>query len=389
MAGVDQSRNLSGMLSQIGETVGSMADPYKNVMQAATKPRGDMNDPQHLMNLSQWASSNGDSAAASAYMQQANRLAESAKADAKQLRKEQGAAAMGNISVAMQQVLKDGGPNAEARMQALQEAAQVQAAKYGMDGVAASNMANEARSAHTQLIRQENARVTEERALADREVLDGLEAAAAESPEKLAAMVKRETAKGNGSIVRQFETARIQYEETVAQAEENEAKRGPLSEEELAKAKEFNISVEGAPTSSVRASIKQVEVAKASQSLKSAKAKTIGLTTVKSLLPTILDQMGSGNLIFDSGVDDWIEDAVDDPAVMEALAAYVEAQGTPEGANVLEGVRTAVEDYILSTQGGGIIFESASDQIRRERAEKGGKTTVGDVTIEVIDEEVN
>lgn len=386
MAGSDQSVNLGGMLTNIGETVGSMADPYKNVMQAATKPRGDMNDPQHLMNLAQWASSNGDSAAAGAYMQQANRLADTAKADAKQLRKEQGATAMGNISVAMQQVLKDGGPNAEARMQALQEAAQVQAAKYGMDGVAASNIGNEARSAHTQLIRQENAQRTEERALADREVLDGLEAAAAESPEKLAAMVKRETAKGNGSIVRQFETARIQYEETVAQAEENEAKRGPLSEEELAKAKEFNISVEGAPTSSVRASIKQVEVAKASQSLKSAKAKTIGLTTVKSLLPTILDQMGSGNFIFDSGVDDWIEDAVDDPAVMEALAAYVEAQGTPEGANVLEGVRTAVEDYILATQGSGAIFDSASDQIREERAAAGGKTTVGDVTIEVIED---
>jgi hypothetical protein len=386
VAGSDQSVNLGGMLTNIGETVGSMADPYKNVMQAATKPRGDMNDPQHLMNLAQWASSNGDSAAAGAYMQQANRLADTAKADAKQLRKEQGATAMGNISVAMQQVLKDGGPNAEARMQALQEAAQVQAAKYGMDGVAASNMGNEARSAHTQLIRQENAQRTEERALADREVLDGLEAAAAESPEKLAAMVKRETAKGNGSIVRQFETARIQYEETVAQAEENEAKRGPLSEEELAKAKEFNISVEGAPTSSVRASIKQVEVAKASQSLKSAKAKTIGLTTVKSLLPTILDQMGSGNFILDSGVDDWIEDAVDDPAVMEALAAYVEAQGTPEGANVLEGVRTAVEDYILATQGSGAIFDSASDQIREERAAAGGKTTVGDVTIEVIED---
>ena len=122
------------------------------------------------------------------------------------------------------------------------------------------------------------------------------------------------------------------------------------------------------------------------RSLKSAKAKTIGLTTVKSLLPTILDQMGSGNFIFDSGVDDWIEDAVDDPAVMEALAAYVEAQGTPEGANVLEGVRTAVEDYILATQGSGAIFDSASDQIREERAAAGGKTTVGDVTIEVIED---
>jgi hypothetical protein len=74
VAGSDQSVNLGGMLSQIGDTVGSMADPYKNVMQAATKPRGDMNDPAHLQNLAQWASSNGDSAAASMYMQQARQL---------------------------------------------------------------------------------------------------------------------------------------------------------------------------------------------------------------------------------------------------------------------------------------------------------------------------
>jgi 3-methyladenine DNA glycosylase Tag len=368
------------MLSQIGDTVGSMADPYKNVMQAATKPRGDMNDPQHLMNLAQWASSNGDSAAAGAYMQQANRLADTSKADAKQLRKEQGATAMGNISVAMQQVLKDGGPNADARMQALQEAAQVQAAKYGMDGVAASNMGNEAQSAHTQLLRQENAMQTEERALADRSVLDGLEAAAAESPEKLAAMVKRETAKGNGSIVRQFETARIQYEETVATAEENAAKRGELSPEEKAKAAEFNISIEGPPPSTVRTAIKNTEVSKASQALKTEKVKTIGLTTVKSLLPTVLDQMGSSNWIWDSGKDDWIEDVIDDPVVLEAVAAYVAAQGTPEGPQVLESVRTAVEDYILATQGN----SGASDQIREERA--AAKTTVGDVTIEVIEE---
>ena len=79
MAGQDQSANLGGMLSQIGETVGSMGGALDPLLSAATKPRGDMNDPAHLANLAQWASSNGDSAAASMYMSQARE----AKADSR------------------------------------------------------------------------------------------------------------------------------------------------------------------------------------------------------------------------------------------------------------------------------------------------------------------
>ena len=57
MAGQDQSVNLGGMLTNIADTVGSMGDAYKPVMQAATKPRGDMSDPAHLQNLwLEWAS---------------------------------------------------------------------------------------------------------------------------------------------------------------------------------------------------------------------------------------------------------------------------------------------------------------------------------------------
>jgi hypothetical protein len=59
------------MLTDIGKTMGSMGDAYKPVLQAATKPRGDMNDPAHLQRLAQWATQNGDAAAASMYMSQA------------------------------------------------------------------------------------------------------------------------------------------------------------------------------------------------------------------------------------------------------------------------------------------------------------------------------
>ena len=82
MAGQDQSANLGGMLTDIGKTVGSMGDAYKPVLQAATKPKGDMNDPAHLANLAQWATQHGDTAAASMYMAQARE----AKADQKEKR---------------------------------------------------------------------------------------------------------------------------------------------------------------------------------------------------------------------------------------------------------------------------------------------------------------
>lgn len=74
MAGQDQSRQLGGMLTQIGETVGQGAEAFAPVMNAAMKPRGDMNDPAHLMRLAEWARSNGDQQSAAQYMAQSQRM---------------------------------------------------------------------------------------------------------------------------------------------------------------------------------------------------------------------------------------------------------------------------------------------------------------------------
>jgi hypothetical protein len=86
MAGQDQSANLGGMLTDIGKTMGSMGDAYKPVLQAATKPRGDMNDPAHLANLAQWATQHGDTAAASMYMAQAREAKSDARYQAAELK---------------------------------------------------------------------------------------------------------------------------------------------------------------------------------------------------------------------------------------------------------------------------------------------------------------
>jgi len=78
MAGRDQSVDLSGMLSQIAKTTGEMGKAYEPVMKAATRPRGSMQDPTHLNRLAEWASSNGDSASATRYTNQATKLQDEA-----------------------------------------------------------------------------------------------------------------------------------------------------------------------------------------------------------------------------------------------------------------------------------------------------------------------
>jgi hypothetical protein len=371
MAGSDQSVNLGGMLGQIAKTTGSMADAYKPVMQAATKPRGDMNDPAHLMRLAEWARSNGDATSAASYAQQSRRLADQATADAKQLRTEQGSMAMGNIQKGMNDVLRSDAPEevkAE-RMAALEQAAMTQAGKYGMNAEAASGMGNKAREG---LMREQatqmNMEITQ-RSLEEKKTNDALEQAhTAMEPEKFETFKKGQIAKGNGAAVKRWETSQLQYENAVTEANERAAVSGPLSDEESARAKEFGISVEGATPRTVRAAIRQVEVAKATQTKKSTAEKTANASVVKSLMPKVLEEMGSGNMVFDSGMDDWIEDALDDPSMMEALSAYVTNSGKVEqGPEALRQMEEAIKDYIVATQESGLIFDSASDEINEER----------------------
>lgn len=104
MAGQDQSANLGGMLTDIGKTVGSMGDAYKPVLQAATKPQGDMNDPVHLANLAQWATQHGDTAAASMYMTQSRE----AKAEQKAAKNVAFVGKTGQIAASAQQRAQEG-----------------------------------------------------------------------------------------------------------------------------------------------------------------------------------------------------------------------------------------------------------------------------------------
>ena len=82
MAGRDQSVNLGGMLTDIGKTVGGMADAYTPVLDAAMRPRGDMNDPNFLQQMAEYERRRGNTAAAGQYMSQARQI--TAETQAKQ-----------------------------------------------------------------------------------------------------------------------------------------------------------------------------------------------------------------------------------------------------------------------------------------------------------------
>ena len=76
MAGQDQSANLGGMLSQIGQTLGSPVDAsgLTNNIKNVFRPGVDMNDPESLQRYAQWAGGVGNAEEALQYGRQAASL---------------------------------------------------------------------------------------------------------------------------------------------------------------------------------------------------------------------------------------------------------------------------------------------------------------------------
>lgn len=365
MAGTDQSVNLSGMLGDIAKTTGGMADAFKPVLQGATKPRGDMSDPNHLRNLAQWATSNGDSAMAAQYMAEARQLTAKADAEAEKQKALQGSAAMGNIQKGMQDVLAKGGPDAEKRMEALQQAAMSTAQRYGMDGQEAARMGDQARLGQMQVESAQRNKQIQERALEDQKVTDELTAIRTsgepreEQDRKIEVIMKRASAKGGAAAVRKWQAADMAYDASVREANEAAAQSGPLSESEIAKAKEMGISVEGNLPKTVRSSMRQVEVARASQKRDKAMAKPVEKSIIRELLPQALNDAESGNF-WDTDLDDWLEDAADDPELMDRVAAFIDAGATVEqGPQAYNQLIAAIKDYVVATNAGDVWFGSS------------------------------
>jgi len=117
MRGGDQSANLGGMLSQIGETVGGMGKAFEPITIAATKPRGDMDDPDHVQRMAEWAARSGDTTSAQMYASQARDMA-------KEDRAKKTAASMNTATSAYAKALESGDPTKiDTAYNALQSAA--------------------------------------------------------------------------------------------------------------------------------------------------------------------------------------------------------------------------------------------------------------------------
>jgi hypothetical protein len=287
---------------------------------------------------------------------------------------------MGNIQLGMQQVLAQGGPDVEKRMQALEQAAVSTAGRYAMDANEAAGMGDAARMRQLNVEgAQRNAeiqqRAQEDLALTDE--LNGIRQSGKprEEQDKLIDVaIKRATANGSGaSAARKWQAADVAFDNSIREANEAAAKSGPLSDDEIARAEEFGISVEGNIPSAVRSSIRSVEVARASQKRDKVHDKPVEKSIIRELLPQAMADMESDNMVIDTQLDDWLEDAVDDPELMDRVAAFIDAGATVEhGPQAYNQLLSAIKDYVVATDSGKGLFSSAKEEILEER----GVTTV-------------
>lgn len=223
MAGSDQSVNLTGMLGQIGNTVGGMGEAYKPVSQALSKPRGDMDDPDHLQRLAQWASSNGDSAGASMYMQQARQLSAEKKEAAEVAKAEKKSSEANTATFAYKTALESGDAD---KIAEAETALLANATLYGYDGMqrmsaASSHVRNQQDQAFQQAERQ---RQNEER-VANEAFMAKMNAT--ESTEEIQAIVDS-AAPEMQATAQQAATRRLQFLEGVEARRAREAENAQI-----------------------------------------------------------------------------------------------------------------------------------------------------------------
>ena len=369
MAGQDQSQNLGGMLSEIGKTVGSMGSSLNPLLQAATKPRGDMNDPAHLANLAQWASQNGDSAAASMYMTQSRDV----KAKAEKVHTAQGQSKAAGI---MQQITdahtaKGVDPfQRKADVRALEEQLRNTATEYNMDATRYVGYGDAVASQAMQTEQAENALDATRRANGQRATIERLNGfmAKGDTTSLENALVSLEE-DGQSTLAREYRSGMQTLEDAEDRRTDDNRKRSEegnhnraLTEEELAEAKKYGIKPEAFPTiGAARSQINDQRVAEARASMTSKASKTIAVGVIEDMMPGILRELESeasnlDGLRFtpgDDGLADYINgELMDNEALIQEISAFVAAQGPQQGEQAAARIRQLVlEDLGRRTKG--------------------------------------
>ena len=369
MAGQDQSVNLGGMLTNIGETMGSMGDAYKPILEAASKPRGDMNDPAHLANLAQWASQNGDSAAASMYMTQSR----DAKAKAEKVHTAQGQSKAAGI---MQQITDAHTAEGvdpfqrKANVRTLEEQLRNTATEYNMDATRFVGYGDAVASQAMQKEQAENAADATRRANGQRATIERLNGFMAKGDTKALenALVSLED-DGQSTLAREYRAGMQNLADAEAQRTEDNRKRSEegnhnraLTEEELKEAKKYGIKPSSFPSiGAARSKINDQRVAEAKAAMTSRASKTIAVGVIEDMMPGILRELESeasdlDGLRFtpgDDGLADYIsEELMDNEALMKEISAFVSTQGTQQGEGAAARIRQLVlEDLGRRTKG--------------------------------------
>ena len=364
----DQSANLTGMLGQIGNTIGSMGQAYNPITQAASRPQGNMTDPEHLQRLAQWAASNGDSASASMYMQQARTLRDQAE----QARKVEGQGVVAGLMTQVRENETAEGVdpfvrNATSRQ--LNAEMLAAAEQYGLDPTRFVGYGETVRDeamirAQRQAAIDATARANNERATLER--LNNLYAAGDETALENALVTLEND--GQSTLTREFREGLDRVAEAEAVRDEHARNRSekanhnrPLTEEEEADAKRFGIKVEAYPSiGAARSKINEQRVTEARAGLASKNSKVIATGVVESMMPEILREIARDSESFDDfrftpgddGLTDYIrEDLLENEAILKEIAAFVSAQGPEQGEQAAAQVRRLVIEHLKTRTG--------------------------------------
>lgn len=386
MAGSDQSANLGGMLSQIGQTLGTpmnttaLTDNMRNTF----RPGVDPNDPASLQNYARWAGSVGKADEARQYNSQAAELRT-------QQRQQAGGAALASIMQGMQTVASNKGMSDEVkreRLAALQLKANEIATQYGLPVMETANLAGkvtqQTQALETQALNIDVQRRTNQRQTA----LSMLGQAEQQGEEEYAAAVAKVNENGFGDVVRGYEAAKLEFAAAKQQYDDLVTESKPLSEKDYELARGVGMPedmIKGfseLTPRAARAEIRRLGLAKAEKDRKQTTAtKTLEYGVVKDLVPSVLrDLQREGSQwfnIFDKDVEDIASDILDNDDTVKGIAAKVKASG----ARTTEDVRKVILDEIRKLDSGLFQGENAVDEFlgTKTRMVNGKAVTITEV----------
>lgn len=342
MAGQDVSANLGGMLSQIGGAIGGMGQAGQGLMRPITmsfRPQVDMTDPESLNRQSQFFGSIGDTQQQELFANQAI-IADKAQKEEQAL---QGKALISKINAGMQNVMADPRLTTQQKQDTLaklQVAADEAATRYRLDPTDTMNMGRKVRSEYNALETQERNNEVLARSAARQAGLRDLFAAADSGDTvRLEDLKKKLRANDFSDVVREFETADLEYKNAVAQNKDLLSKTGPLTDAEIALAQQYGVNETTLSAWKQTPTLARTALMRLSETVEKAKftssaSETLKYQVIQDYIPGVLRQLereGEEWLdIFDKDVADLANEVMQDEEARKALAAAVKVSGATD-----------------------------------------------------------